>query len=179
MKTDELREKYLAFSRPRATAASLAMCSCPLGSECVVHAGGNESVQGSFSRQGETRFHPPRRPARSACAPATSTTSGARRGITRFLRCWGTSPSATISSATRFIGRGNFLTDEKMVRRCRIRQANTSRSTKTTTKRLRHLERRKSVLKPMPRIKYAWTKTKTSGPLQRAKPRPRWRLRTL
>ena len=96
---------FSTSSSPRGTARCLLRrwcpptirrCSSPTPEWC-------SSSASSSARSSATTSGP--RPARSACAPAASTTiwsrSGTPSGTTPSSRCWATSPSATTSSARR------------------------------------------------------------------------------
>ena len=73
----------------------------------AVHARRHEPVQARVHGAGRSRASRARRPARNACAPATSRTSAGPRSTRRSSRCWGISASAITSSARRSTGRGS------------------------------------------------------------------------
>jgi hypothetical protein len=72
--------------------------------DAAVHQRRDEPVQGCLPRLRQAQLQPRARLRRNACAPAASTTtwktSATPRATTPSSRCWATSASATISSAT-------------------------------------------------------------------------------
>ena len=93
------------FPGPGAPRGALVVAAPRRRSDAAVHQRRDGAVQAHLPRAWSRATTCARSPARSASAPAASTTTSSRwatpSGTTPSSRCWATSPSATTSSATR------------------------------------------------------------------------------
>ena len=108
MKTDELREKYLAFFETKGHRRCPSDVLVPTWDPSVLFTpAGMNQFKDHFLGKVKLEFT-----RATTCQKCLRTgdieTSAARRITTRFSRCWATSASATTSSATRSTGRGSF-----------------------------------------------------------------------